>query len=51
MNKFTPPPEELPQLDELMNSLSINQETVNTIIQKFVINPPIPEFANLPLAE
>ncbi len=51
MNEFTPPLEELPQLEVLMSSLSINQETAEQIIQEFVDNPPIPELANLPLAE
>lgn len=51
MEKFTPPLEELPPLESLMSSLSINQETAEQIIQEFVDNPPIPELANLPLAE
>ena len=51
MEKFTPPPEELPPLESLMSSLSINQETAEQIIQEFVDNPPMPELANLPLAE
>ncbi|MEY2910725.1 MAG: hypothetical protein RLZZ184_34 [Cyanobacteriota bacterium] len=51
MNEFTPPPEELPPLESLMSSLSINQETAEQVIQGFVDNPPIPELANLPLAE
>lgn len=51
MSKFVPLPEELPPLESLMSSLSINQETAEQIIQEFVNNPPIPELANLPLAK
>lgn len=51
MNEFTPPPEELPQLEVLISSLKIDQKTAEQVIQEFVDNPPISELANLPLAE
>ena len=36
---------------KVMGSLNINKETTEQVIQVFVDNPPIPELANLPLAE
>lgn len=51
MDKFTPDLETLPPLGDLMIALTLNADVVNGILQDFVENPPIPEFANLVLAE
>lgn len=49
--KFTPEPETLPPIGELMMDLALNADVVMEILQEFVDKPPIPELANLVLAE
>lgn len=51
MDKFVPNLEVLPPLGDLMIELALNADVVDGILQDFVENPPIPEFANLVLAE
>lgn len=51
MSKFTPDTETLPPIGDLMTDLSLNADVVGDILQDFVENPPIPELANLVLAE
>lgn len=51
MPKFTPEPETLPPIGDLMRDLALSPEVVESIIQEFVENPPIPELANIVLAE
>ena len=49
--KFTPSVETLPPIGDLMTDLAINADVINEIIQEFVDKPPVPELANLVLAE
>ena len=49
--KFTPNPETLPPIGDLINNLALNPDIVQTIIRQFVDNSPIPELANLVLAD
>lgn len=49
--KFTPEPETLPPIGELMTDLALTSDVVNDILQEFVDNPVLPELANLILAE
>ena len=51
MDKFIPDEETLPPIGDLMTELALNPEVVEKIIQEFVDNPPVPELANLVLAE
>lgn len=51
MSKFAPDAETLPPIGDLMTDLSLNADIVGDILQDFVENPPIPELANLVLAE
>lgn len=51
MSKFTPKPETLSPIGELMTDLALNAEVVAEILQELVDNPPVPELANLVLAE
>lgn len=49
--KFTPEQETLPPIGDLMTDLALNSDIVENILKEFVDNPPIPELANLVLAE
>jgi hypothetical protein len=49
--KFTPKPETLPPIGGLMTELTLNTDVVENILKEFIDNPPIPELANLILAE
>lgn len=51
MDNFTPNQEEMPPIEELINQLKVDETAVTEVISSFVANPPIPELANLPLAE
>ncbi|MFM6002618.1 MAG: hypothetical protein ACKPA7_04315 [Sphaerospermopsis kisseleviana] len=51
MDKFIPDEETLPPIGSLIIELALTSEIVEKIIQEFVDNPPIPELANLVLAE
>ena len=49
--KLTPKPETLPPIGDLMTELTLNTDVVENILKEFIDNPPIPELANLILAE
>lgn len=49
--KFTPEPETLPPIGQLMTELVLNSDVVAEILQEFVDKPPVPELANLVMAE
>lgn len=49
--KFTPEPETLPPIGELMTDLALNADVVAEILQEFVDTPPVSELANLVMAE
>lgn len=51
VTNFKPEFEELPPLEELIETLKINENVVQEVITEFVQNPPVPELANLPLAK
>lgn len=49
--KFTPDPETLPPIGDLITDLALNSDVVENILKEFVDNPPIQELANLVLAD
>lgn len=51
MDKFIPDDQTLSPIGDLMSKLSLTPDVVKDIIQIFVDNSPVPELANLVLAE